>query len=220
MSLKEFLLAVYERLLEFYGYQRWWPIDTSYHSRMDTDPRDEIIISAVLVQNTSWKNVEKALERMKRKGILSLDFVRKVDEKTLQELIRPAGFYRLKSHRLKEVAFFLNPTEKVSYVKRQELLKVRGIGKETADAILLYAGNRLNFVIDKYTHRLMERLYGLKGSYEDLKETFEKHLPKDVGIYKEFHALIDEHAKRFCKSTPLCGGCPVKEMCISADPSS
>ncbi|QWK20655.1 MAG: endonuclease III domain-containing protein [Hydrogenobacter thermophilus] len=220
MSLKISLRKLYEKLLDLYGYQNWWPIDEEYHKNMGTDPRDEVIISAVLTQNTSWKNVERALERIKREGILSLEFVRSVDEKTLQDLIRPAGFYTLKSKRLKELALFMNPTEKVKYVSRGDLLKIKGIGRETADVILLYAGGRLYFVIDKYTQRFMERFYGLKGSYESLKNFFEENLPKDVKVYKEFHALMDEHAKRFCKSIPLCGGCPLKDMCINASPSS
>jgi endonuclease-3 related protein len=104
-------------------------------------------------------------------------------------------------------------------VNREELLKVKGIGKETADAILLYAGGRLNFVIDAYTKRLFKRLYGLDGSYEDLKSYVEENIPKDLTIYKEFHALIDEHAKTYCKSIPKCGGCFLKGFCLSAVPS-
>jgi endonuclease-3 related protein len=108
----------------------------------------------------------------------------------------------------------------VEKVSREGLLKVKGIGKETADAILLYAGGRLNFVIDAYTKRLFKRLYGLDGGYEDLKSYVEENIPKDLTIYKEFHALIDEHAKAYCKSTPRCGGCFLKNFCLSAIPSS
>jgi len=214
------LVQLYQLLLDFYGYQGWWPVDEGYHATKGTDPRDEIIIGAVLTQNTAWRNVEKALENLKRYGELSLEFIRQASAKELEELIKPSGFYRLKAQRLKHVAEFFNPTDVVEKVSRERLLKVKGIGKETADAILLYAGGRLSFVIDTYTKRLFKRLYGLDGSYEDLKSYVEENIPKDLIIYKEFHALIDEHAKAYCKSTPRCGGCFLKNFCLSAVPSS
>ena len=214
------LVQLYQLLLDFYGYQGWWPVDEGYHVTKGTDPRDEIIIGAVLTQNTAWRNVEKALENLKKYGELSLEFIRQVSTKELEELIRPSGFYRLKAQRLKHIAEFFNPTDVVDRVSREELLKVKGIGKETADAILLYAGGRLSFVIDAYTKRLFKRLYGLDGGYEDLKTYVEENIPKDLTIYKEFHALIDEHAKKYCKSTPRCGGCFLKNFCLSAVPSS
>jgi endonuclease-3 related protein len=195
-------------------------VDEGYHATKGTDPRDEVIIGAVLTQNTAWRNVEKALENLKRYGELSLGFVRQASAKELEELIRPSGFYRLKAQRLKHVAEFFNPTDLVEKVSREGLLKVKGIGKETADAILLYAGGRLSFVIDAYTKRLFKRLYGLDGGYEDLKTYVEENIPKDLTIYKEFHALIDEHAKTYCKSIPRCGGCFLKNFCLSAVPSS
>jgi len=213
------LVQLYQLLLDFYGYQGWWPVDEGYHATKGTDPRDEVIIGAVLTQNTAWRNVEKALENLKRYGELSLGFIRQVSTKELEELIRPSGFYRLKAQRLKHIAEFFNPTDVMEKVSREELMKVKGIGKETADAILLYAGGRLNFVIDTYTKRLFKRLYGLDGGYEDLKSYVEESIPKDLTIYKEFHALIDEHAKTYCKSAPRCGGCFLKNFCLSAVPS-
>ncbi len=214
------LLKLYELLYEIYSPQGWWPVDHQYHKLKGTDPRDEIIIGAVLTQNTSWKNVEKSLENLKREGELSLEFIRRVSMERLKELILPSGFYNQKAVRLKAVAEFINPTDMVKLVPRKELLKVKGVGPETADAILLYAGNRLNFVIDKYTQRFTKRFMGIDGGYEKLKSFFEENLPSDLEVYKEFHALIDEHGKRYCKSTPLCGECPVKDLCISASPSS
>jgi len=214
------LVRLYQLLLDFYGYQGWWPVDEGYHATKGTDPRDEIIIGAVLTQNTAWRNVEKALENLKKYGELSLDFIRQVSTEELEELIRPSGFYRLKAQRLKHAAEFFNPTDVVEKVSREELLKIKGIGKETADAILLYAGGRMSFVIDAYTKRLFKRLYGLDGGYEDLKSYVEENIPKDLTIYKEFHALIDEHAKTYCKSAPRCGGCFLKNFCLSAVPSS
>ncbi|WPM32386.1 endonuclease III domain-containing protein [Hydrogenobacter sp. T-2] len=214
------LLRLYELLLDLYGFQEWWPVDTQYHNRMGTDPRDEVIIGTVLTQNTSWKNVEKALENLKREGELSLEFVRKVSLERLKELIRPSGFYNRKAIRLKTVAEFIKPTDKVKTLSREELLRVKGIGTETADAILLYAGGGLSFVIDKYTQRFMKRFMGIDMNYDELKDFFEENLPKELEIYKELHALIDEHAKRYCRSTPLCEECPLRSFCISASPSS
>ncbi len=214
------LLKLYELLLDLYHFQGWWPVDTQYHKSKGTDPRDEIIIGAVLTQNTSWRNVEKALENLKRYGELSLEFVRKVNMERLKELIKPSGFYNQKSIRLKRVAELIDPTDKVKNLSREELLRIKGIGPETADTILLYAGDRLSFVIDKYTQRFMKRFMGIDMNYEKLKKFFEENLPKEIEIYKEFHALIDEHAKRYCRSTPLCGECPLNSFCISANPSS
>jgi len=214
------LLKLYELLLDLYHFQGWWPVDIQYHKSKGTDSRDEIIIGAVLTQNTSWKNVEKSLENLKRYGELSLEFVRKVSLEKLKELIRPSGFYNQKAIRLKTVAEFINPTDRVKTLSREELLRVKGIGPETADAILLYAGERLSFVIDKYTQRFIKRFMNLEGDYHRLKNFFESNLPQDLGVYKEFHALIDEHAKRYCRSTPLCGECPLNSLCISANPSS
>ncbi len=208
------LLSLYRKLLNFYGKQNWWPVDIEYHKKHGTDPREEIVIGAVLTQNTSWKNVEKALENLKKHKKLSLKAVREMKEHELQELIKPAGFYRQKAKYLKEIAEFLNPIDKLRTVSREELLKVKGIGKETADAILLYAGNRLSFVIDAYTKRIMKRLYGIEGDYETLKELFERNIPEDLEIYKEFHALLDEHAKNFCKKKPLCENCFLKDICL------
>lgn len=214
------LLKLYELLLELYGPQGWWPVDAEYHASKGTDPRDEVIIGAVLTQNTSWKNVEISLENLKRYGELSLRFVRELGLDSLKELIRPSGFYNQKALRLKAVAEFINPTALVETLSRKDLLKVKGIGPETADVILLYAGGRLSFVIDKYTQRFMKRFINLEGDYGLLKNFFESHLPKDLEVYKEFHALIDEHAKRYCRSTPLCEECPLKSFCTSASQSS
>ncbi|MEN3027981.1 MAG: endonuclease III domain-containing protein [Aquificaceae bacterium] len=214
------LEELYRLLFELYGPQGWWPVDREYHSLRGTDPREEVIIGAVLTQNTGWKNVEKALENLKRQGELSLRFVRELEVGRLKELIKPAGFYNLKALRLKNVASFFDPVDKVEEVEREELLRVKGVGEETADAILLYAGNRLTFVIDKHTRRFMKRFAGVEGSYGELKKFFEANLPPDVELYKEFHALLDEQGKRFCRSTPLCGECPLKTFCLSAVPSS
>ena len=218
MSLNLSLKNLFSILLEFYGPQNWWPVDVDYHNLKGTDPRDEIIIGAILTQNTSWRNVEKALLNFKVNGELSLDYVRKIDMEKLKDIIRPAGYFNQKAFSLKNIADFLKPTDKVKSVSRGELLSLRGIGNETADVILLYAGDRLSFVIDKYTQRLIYRVYGIKGSYNQLKAFFEENLPRDLHLYKEFHALIDEHAKRFCKKDPLCNVCVLRFYCKMGEP--
>ncbi len=204
---------LYRILLETYGRQNWWPVDLEYHAEHGTDPREEIVIGAILTQNTSWRNVERALENLKKEGLLSFRGIIETPLGRLQELIRPSGYFRQKASRLKTVAKELSPVDKVATVSREELLKIKGIGRETADVILLYAGERLHFVIDAYTKRIAERLWGVEGSYEELKGWFEERLPKDLELYKEFHALLDEHAKRVCKPKPLCEECPLTGVC-------
>ncbi len=202
------LLDLYNALLSFYGYQNWWPVDMDYHKAHNTDPKDEIIIGAVLTQNTNWKNVEKALENLKNHNMLSLKAIKDVDIELLKELIRPSGFFKRKAMILKEVS-------KIDKFNRESLLSVSGIGKETADSILLYAYNKPYFVIDMYTKRLLERLYGISfKEYDDYASYITSDIPKDIDIYKEFHALIVEHAKRHCKKTPSCEGCVLKGSCM------
>jgi endonuclease-3 related protein len=175
-----------------------------------------VVIGAILTQNTSWRNVEKALENLKRKELLSFEGIRKAPLDELEELVRPSGYYRQKAKRLKEVVQALGSADRLRTISREELLSIKGIGKETADVLLLYAGERLFFVIDAYTKRIMKRLEGLEGSYEELRLWFEENLPKDIEIYKEFHALLDEHAKRHCGKIPLCEGCALREQCNHA----
>jgi len=212
-SSRDKLLHIFKSLLESYGEQGWWPVDWRYHQEQGTDPREEIVIGAVLTQNTSWKNVERALENLKVARCLSFEAVLGLEEEELQKLIKPSGYYRQKAKRLKEVAKHLNPVEKVRTIEREELLRIKGIGRETADAILLYAGDRAFFVIDAYTKRIVERVFGFSGDYESLRRWFEENLPRDLWVYKEFHALLDEHAKRFCRKRPLCEGCPINQVC-------
>jgi len=191
------LLEIYEKLLRSFGEQGWWPADTKL----------EVIVGAVLTQNTNWKNVEKAIKNLKKEGLLGWKRLLEVSEERLAEVIRPAGFYRLKAKRLKEVLGYLS---RVRRPKREDLLKVNGVGEETADSILLYAYHVPTFVVDAYTRRIMGRVMGVKG---DLKEFFESNLPKDLKLFKEFHALLVELGKRFCKKEPSCEGCPLSDIC-------
>jgi endonuclease-3 related protein len=198
------LTEIYSLLLKVLGPQKWWPL------RGDFSPANwEICVGAVLTQNTSWKNVEKALENLEQASILSREDILKTTPETLAQTIRPAGYFNQKARKLKELASFNGePT-------REGLLSLWGIGKETADSILLYAYNKPYFVIDAYTRRVFSRLGLIKGDegYDELRLLFEKSIPRDVGLYKEYHALIVNLGKNICKKEPLCGECPLSGIC-------
>jgi len=211
LSVKE-LPALYHTLLSFFGEQGWWPADTPF----------EVVVGAVLTQNTAWRNVERAIENLKEEGVLTPQGLREVEESSLAELIRPAGYYNVKAKRLKSLMEFLDRgyggdlrklfTEPLSSL-RAKLLAVKGIGPETADSILLYAGEKPIFVIDAYTRRILSR-HGMitdGASYGDIQDLIMRNLPQDVPLYKEYHALFVQLAKTFCKTKPLCAGCPVEE---------
>ncbi len=218
-------MEIYKRLLKAYGRQNWWPVNLKYHEETGGDWRVEVILGAILTQNTKWSNVEKAINNlMKEKVPFTVEFFANADINWLSDRIKPASFYRIKTSRIVNFfrhifenhgsldSFFDRPLEEV----RSELLSLKGIGKETADAILLYAGNKLSFVVDAYTKRVFSRL-GLieeNASYDEVKALFERNLPRDLEVYKEYHALIDEHAKRTClKKNPRCEICPLKNLC-------
>lgn len=209
----ETLFEVYRKLLTHFGKQNWWPVDREYHLKNKTNPFDEIVIGAILTQNTAWKNVERSLERLKREGKLSLVWVERVPVEVLERIIQPSGFYRQKALYLKEVAKFIRSL-RGAVPKREDLLKVKGVGNETADVILLYAYNRPQFVIDRYTLRWLRRFLGVEWDYRTAKRFFEENLPPNVPVYKEFHALIDELAKNFCRSKEVkCEKCPLRGEC-------
>lgn len=196
------LLKIYERLLSRFGEQKWWPTISN--------KRFEIIAGAILTQNTSWKNVEKAIENLHKRGLLNKKAIKNISEGELARLIKPSGYYNQKAKKLKA---FANFDKRIS---RENLLKIWGIGKETADSILLYAYNKPYFVIDAYTIRIMSRLGFKERRYEDLQKLFQENLPKDIKIYKEFHALLVELGKNYCRKMPKCKGCPLIDMCKSA----
>jgi endonuclease-3 related protein len=203
---------LYEKLLEHFGPQNWWPMLNGFEP-----PEWEVCVGAILTQNTNWKNVEKALENLKKESITSPYDIEKVKKSNLEQIIRPSGFYKQKAERLKVFADFVlgfGSFEKFSKsVTREQLLNVKGLGPETADSILLYALNRPVFVIDAYTNRICKSV-GMGPSktenYEELRHFFEKKLPKNIKIYKEFHALIVEMGKNHCKAKPLCRQCMLK----------
>ncbi|MCL2702690.1 MAG: endonuclease [Defluviitaleaceae bacterium] len=203
------LIHIYELLRNRYGDLNWWPAKSPY----------EVIVGAVLTQNTNWSNVEKALANFD--GDLSPTLVENMDETTLREKIRPAGFFNQKTDYLKTITDWY---KKYSYdpetVKKQyqtrlrgELLSVKGIGRETADSILLYAFGFPEFVVDAYTMRLLARFGEPERKYEDLKAVFQSQLPKDAALYNNYHACIVINGKEHCRKKPVCGGCPLHGMC-------
>lgn len=196
----------------FYGPQNWWPAETPF----------EVVVGAILTQNTAWRNVEKAIDNLKREGLMDPESVLKTPDDVLRELIRPAGFYNQKMQRLKAICKLIQDyggLERLFSLPlgelRKTLLSVKGIGPETADAIILYAANKPTFVVDRYTHRIFTRLGIWSGpyDYEGIKKLVESEIPPNVQVYKEFHALIDEHAKRICRKNPLCNACPLRDVC-------
>ncbi|MFA5050228.1 MAG: endonuclease [Candidatus Micrarchaeia archaeon] len=184
------IISHYRYLLKKYGKQGWWPADSNY----------EIVVGALLTQNTNWKNVEKAISNLKKEKVLIPKKILSINLEKLKKLIRPAGFYNQKASRLKELTkkYLKIKNKNLSIEKlREELLSVKGIGPETADSIILYAFNKPIFVIDSYTKRFC-RYYSLfEGkTYDDYRLFFQSNLPKSAKIYNEFHALIVLWAKK------------------------
>lgn len=201
---------LYETLLAHYGNLHWWPAKTPY----------EIIVGAVLTQNTAWNNVEKAIANFGDR--LLPEFILKVSLDELSEIIRPAGFLNQKAVYLKTVtewykgySFDVKAVRNESPLKiRMELLSLKGIGKETADSILLYAFRFPTFVVDAYTVRLCERFpIDIEKSYDSIKAYFENNLTKSEEIYNNYHALIVINGKEHCKKKPSCEGCPLAHIC-------
>ncbi len=228
---KERIRKTFKLLFNKFGPQFWWPGDTPF----------EVMVGAVLTQQTSWKNVEKAINNLKSKGMLSPDVLYSLDCKEIAEVIKPAGFYNLKACRLKEFVRYFKEKYEADESKmketpmfqlREELLAVHGIGKETADSILLYALDMPIFVVDAYTKRIYSRLgiVDKNDSYEEIRILFETSLSDEnflnyvrnnirfkgnekVYVFKEMHALIVREGKDFCKKKPVCGECPLFSMC-------
>jgi endonuclease-3 related protein len=204
---------IYQRLWETYGPQAWWPADTTL----------EVMVGAVLTQNTNWRGVEKSIANLRHGGLLSIDHLHDVETNKLAGLIRPSGYFNLKAGRLKNLIYMVvndyggdleamgrEETEKL----RRELLAVKGVGPETADSILLYGFNRPMFVIDTYTRRVLSR-HGFAeptSPYEELQELFTQHLPLDASIFNEYHALLVKVGKLHCQKKSRCRGCPLEPL--------
>jgi len=207
------LQAIHDRLLAAYGPQGWWPADSVF----------EMMVGAILTQNTSWTNVEAAIANMKAAGLLDARAIAVCSEDRLATAIRPSGYYNQKARKLKIYAdFYLShggePGLRALTSPRQMLLALHGIGPETADSMLLYALERPVFVIDAYTRRIFGRL-GLTepaAGYHALQDYFHSSLPSSLELFKEYHALIVMHAKRHCRIRPVCAGCPLQDGCAHA----
>lgn len=206
-------IGIYHTLLKHYGPQHWWPAETPF----------EVVVGAVLTQRTSWKNVEIAIENLKRVGLMSVDTMAKSGLGRIRANIKASGFYKVKARRILNLARHLKTnygslkrffSKDVSSL-RKELLAFEGIGKETADSIILYAGEKPIFVVDTYTKRLCSRLpLPVKNySYDEVQTYFQCSLPRSVKLYKEFHALIVAQGKRKCRTRPTCSQCPLLRMC-------
>lgn len=208
------LMRYYELLSAALGPMHWWPAKTPF----------EVIVGAILTQSTSWSNVELAIANLRSAKMLTPAALRKVRFSKLAALVRPAGYFRQKTKKLKSFVHFLDSEYRGSLKRmfrtptaelREKLLFVHGIGPETADSILLYAGNHPVFVVDAYTHRIFGR-HGItsgKPEYDTVRALVEASLPPQPPIFNEFHALIVETGKRWCgKSAPKCEACPLREL--------
>lgn len=204
------LMTIFDRLFTAYGPRHWWPARTPY----------EMMVGAILTQNTAWTNVEKAIRNFEDQ--LSPEFVAAVSLEELAGIIKPCGYFNQKARHLKHLTSWFEAYDyDVSLVTRvdeqrlrQELLAVKGVGPETADSILLYALEQPFFVIDAYTRRLLTRLgWEVPVKYDQLQLMMEASLPRDTHLYGEFHALIVEHAKRHCRKSPACLDCPLEDLC-------
>jgi endonuclease-3 related protein len=213
-KMRNSLLEIFDTLLDVYGPRFWWPAETPF----------EVCVGAILTQNTNWGNVEKAIANLKGEALLSPEALRDVPLARLAELIRTAGYYNVKSGRLKDFIGWLfaeyggslnRMFDRELRMLREELLKVRGIGPETCDSILLYAGHKPSFVVDAYTKRLFSRmsLVPENAAYDEVRSLFMTNLPADTGLYNEYHALIVEHCKERCRKKPLCETCPLRPRC-------
>jgi endonuclease-3 related protein len=211
--MKSKVRLLYNKLLSSFGPQNWWPADSPF----------EVMVGAILTQQTNWKNVELAIDNLKKAKKLSPRAILNTPTPTLQKLIRSSGYYRQKAKKLKVFCRFfmeefngdikkMHRSQNVEL--RTQLLSLWGVGHETADSILLYALNKPVFVIDAYTIRIGERVGLFKSEgYEHVREYFESNLKRSVPLYKEYHALLVELGKRHCKTKPVCEGCPIKKLC-------
>ena len=230
------ILNIYSLLLKKFGWQNWWPITPKgkltpiypdgIHSReLSEKEMFEISLGAILTQNTSWKNVEKAIICLNKNKLVSPYKIRDIEREKLAGIIRSSGYFNQKAIKLKTFAeWFIkchNGSMKIFFSSgdlaglRNELLSIKGIGPETADSILLYAGNKPIFIIDAYTKRIFSRIGIQEQDYHKLQKFFMDNLPRDTIIYKEYHALIVQLGKDFCtKRKPLCKKCPLTNNCM------
>ncbi len=214
------MLKVYQRLFDVLGPQHWWPAQTPF----------EVIVGAVLTQNTSWQNVEKAIENLRQADLLKPASLHAVPIEELEGLLRPAGYFRVKARRLRGLLKFLMERYGGSLeamfatgvgTLREELLALNGIGPETADSILLYAGGLPVFVVDAYTQRILSRHGWIdpEADYHQIQDFLQSRLPEDPALFNEFHALLVHVGKHHCrKRAPRCAACPLADMLPDGGP--
>lgn len=206
------IAEIYRKLYAHFGPQGWWPGDSPF----------EVIVGAILTQNTNWQNVSKAIDNLRKAGALTAKRLYCLSESKLAELIRPSGYYNIKARRLKHFLDFLFQNYNGSLKKmfnrplgdlRDEILNIKGIGPETADSILLYAADLPIFVVDAYTKRIFSRhrLISENAAYSEVQKIFMQNIKNDVQLYNEYHALIVRLGKEICKkNNPKCEICPIK----------
>jgi endonuclease-3 related protein len=213
-SMQKTWMEIYRRLEKAFGPQHWWPGETPF----------EVMTGAILTQNTSWRNVEKALARLKEEKALTPEGIRRLTEPELAEFIRSSGFFRIKARRLKDFVGFLfeeyggdllRMRKEGAETLRPKLLKVRGIGPETADSILLYGLGKPAFVVDAYTKRVLARhgwIQEESAPYGEVQALFTAHLPAEERLFNEYHALLVRLAKEYCRKKPDCSRCPLRTL--------
>jgi endonuclease-3 related protein len=213
----DLLLDVFQRLLDAHGPQHWWPAQTPF----------EVMVGAILTQNTAWTNVERAIASLKAADALTPHALRTLPLNELALLVRPSGYFNMKAKKLRALGEYLGRygddldtlfSSKPLDELRAEVLSVYGVGPETADSILLYAGVLPVFVVDAYTVRILSRLGLLDGPapYDQVQSLFQRALPLDAALFNEFHALFVVHGKDVCRArSPLCGGCPLVTVCAT-----
>lgn len=206
------LMNIYRKLYKAYGPRDWWPAETSF----------EVMVGAILTQNTSWRNVEKAIQKLKGKGVLNPEGIHDLKKSQLASLIKSSGYYRIKTDRVKAFVNFLFEEfdgdlkrmgrERLGEL-REKLLGVKGIGPETADSILLYGLKKSIFVVDAYTKRILSRHKMIleNTAYEEVQKLFMEHLPLDEKLFNEYHALLVHLGKTVCKKIPRCDICPLRD---------
>ncbi len=221
---KSSILEIYQELFTQFGPQHWWPGESP----------TEVAVGAVLVQNTAWKNVERAIDNLRQADLLQVDKLYQLPVAELETLIQPAGFYRVKAKRLRNLLALIVEQHEGEIerllglpmeVARQQLLAVQGVGPETADSILLYGGGHPKFVVDAYTRRVLLRHGWLAppakagpATYATMQQLFEQALPRDVALFNEYHALIVRVGHLHCRRTPQCDGCPLQHRLPPSGP--
>jgi len=231
-SISKMISKIYKTLLKRYDKQGWWPITPPGHVEpvYDKGPRTakqklEVCFGAILTQNTSWKNVEKAIVNLNKHDLIEINKILRIPKSQLAQYIKPSGYFNQKAIKLKSFCQYIKDNyqsslelffEKTIKTLRRELLSIHGIGPETADSIILYAAAKPSFVVDTYTKRILSRYGSIskKASYDEIKELFESQFGKNSQVYNEYHALIVKLAKTHCLAKyPTCSSCPLTKGC-------